>query len=144
MPTAKSAPSKPLRVFLSYAEPDREMAVRFRSKLEGAGMDVWFDEADVVPGANWGDALSKALKTSDAMVTLISPASGRSPRVAREIEFAITQPRYQQRLIPVLLRPTKNYPWILERLNLIDATADLESAPQRVVQALKGTKSTRD
>ncbi len=140
----KSASSKPFRVFLSYAEKDRDMATRFRQKMEGAGMDVWFDETDVVPGANWGEALSKALKSSDAMVTLISPASGKSARVAREIEFAITQPRYQQKLIPVLLRPTKNYPWILERLNLIDATGDPESAPQRVVQALRETKTTRD
>jgi TIR domain len=128
-----------MRVFLSYAESDRATAAKFRKMLEQAGMEVWFDEAEVLPGENWAEALAKALRSSDAMVTLLSPAAGKSPRVTREIEFAITQPRYRKRLIPVLVRPTRNYPWILQRLNLIDATEDPESGPGRVVEALKQT-----
>jgi hypothetical protein len=105
--------------------------------LKAAGMIVWDAAIDIEPGENLGDALSEALNNSDAMVALISPASGQSPWVSREIEFALTHPRYQERLIPVLVRPTRDFPWILNRLQFIDATVDSKDAPNRVIEALR-------
>jgi len=50
------------------------------------------------------------------MVVLVSPDSSGSLYQQREIEFAHGSRRFSGRLIPVLLRETKDYPWIFERL----------------------------
>ena len=48
------------------------------------------------------------------MVVLLSPDSAASEGQRREIDFALVSDQYAGRVIPVFIRPTKNFPWILE------------------------------
>jgi hypothetical protein len=131
-----------IRVFLSYARSDQQWARRLSAYLDAAGFQV-FDPADeLLPGDNWSLEIGKALDTSDAMVVLISPAGVSSPWVQREIQYALGSERFQDRLIPVEVEPTKDFPWVLNHLPWIRPEGNLEAAGQQVSQILHGSGTT--
>ncbi len=122
-------------VFLSYADRDGELARQLAERLGAAGVSVWLDEREVEPGDNWADKLQTALKHADAMVVLLSPEAVRSRWVRREIDYALTTPRFEGRLVPVEVRPTKDMPWVLRRLSMI-AHGTVERTAADIVKAL--------
>jgi hypothetical protein len=110
---------KPVKkVFLSYARPDERAAREISASLQNAGYKVWDPGREILPGSDFAASLRDALHTSDAMVVLLSPNSSRSNQ-QHEIGFALGAERFSGRLIPVLLRETKDYPWIFEKLQMI-------------------------
>ncbi|MCC6580241.1 MAG: toll/interleukin-1 receptor domain-containing protein [Phycisphaeraceae bacterium] len=109
-----------MKVFLSYSNEDSQFAGKLAAALERHGLRVWRAES-MLPGDNWADEVSRALRSSDAMVVLISPASMKSPWVLKEIEFALGSPRFSHRLVPVVIRATPDAPWILRNLEMMDA-----------------------
>jgi hypothetical protein len=129
-------------VFLSYAAADRASAEHIRAGLQAHGLSVFDAFHDVAAGENIARRVAKALDDSDAMVTLVSPASTESPWVTREVEFALTSPQFQRRLVPVVVKPTKKSPWILEKLGAIHATGDWNATLARIVKALNQSPQT--
>lgn len=94
-----------MNVYLSHAHGDASVARLIATYLRGAGLSVW-EESRLLPGDNWGEALGRALDQADAMVVLISPESLASSWVRKDVGYAISQPRFEGRLIPVIVRPT--------------------------------------
>ena len=130
-----------LRVFLSYAERDDKLAQVLRAELEKGGFEVWDPAARLTPGDNWALEQGKALKDAEAMVVLLSPAALASEHVKREIDYALGEPRFKKRLIPVVVRPVKEIPWILETLQVLRIDADPERGSRRVLEALKRSQT---
>jgi hypothetical protein len=126
-----------VKVFLSYAQSDAGSARSLAERLSRAGFEVWDPSRELVPGENWASKVGEALDDSDAMVVLLSPDSVDSQQVRREIEYALGSPRYEARLIPVVVRPTDKVPWILQRLTLVPFHGDPASQGEQVVRALK-------
>ena len=127
-----------MKVFISYVNEDRELARRLSRSLEGAGFEVWLDENNILPGDNWAEKVSLALKESQAMVVLISPASVDSKWVRHEIEFALGAKEYRGRLVPVFVGPPESIPqdrvpWILRRLKGIQMTDQAEEESLREI-----------
>lgn len=90
-------------IFLSYARKDGQpAAIRLRSELERAGLEVWRDIEDMQGGQSWKDQLRKALRTVDTVVVLLTPASVTSKYVEWEWENALT---LEKQVIPLLLLP---------------------------------------
>lgn len=113
-----------MKVFLSYSHKDSELAKQIANELYENGLEVWNSETEILPGDNWAEKVSDALKDSNAMVVLITPESLESRTVQREIEFALGNNSYNNRLIPVLVGSEENLskesiPWILRRLKTI-------------------------
>jgi hypothetical protein len=113
-----------MQVFLSYAEQDESVARRVAAGLEKENLKVW-DDRKILPGTNWADEIAKALKESKAMIVLLTPASLRSQRVRREIEYALGDETYSHRLVPVIVGPPeklpkKDIPWILHSLKIVN------------------------
>jgi hypothetical protein len=136
-------PPKPLKVFLSYANTDREPARRISDHLKQAGLEVWDAERELLPGSDWAASLQEALDTSQAMVVLVSPESVESRQVAREIEYALGARHMSGRLIPVLLRSTREMPWILRELKMI-RYGDPARTGEQIVEALTGARDAPD
>jgi len=134
--------SQGLKVFLSYATRDGKFGQALRIELEKGGFEVWDPAAQLTPGDNWALEVGKALKDAEAMVVLLSPAALVSDHVKREIDFALSEPRFKGRLIPVVIRPVKEIPWILETLHVIRIDTDPERGSRRVLEALKRVGST--
>ncbi len=129
-----------MRVFISHAHADKAFAAQLADQLRKAKFEPWLD-ADLSPGENIGLAVGRALDRADAMIVLLSPEAVKSNWVMREIDYGLTERRFAGgRLVPVMVRHTKDVPWILRELNLIDATRD-SGAGKRVVDALKEARS---
>ena len=125
-----------MKLFLSYSSSDRELARGLISRLVAEGFEVWQDE-EVAPGDNWALAIGKALEESDAMIVLLSPDAAKSEWVGRDVEYALTSPRYRNRLLPVVVRPTRRIPWILRKLPLIRLYEDPAGGTDRVVAGVR-------
>ncbi len=126
-----------MKVYISYSSEDREVAKKVVSKLEQAGFEPWDPAAALFAGDNWALHIGKALQDSDAMVLLISPKSMKSEWVRHEIEFALGSPRYKGRLIPVMVKPTKDIPWILKRLPMVQIGKDFTAAVREIANHIK-------
>jgi hypothetical protein len=112
-------PPKAGKVFLSYARPDRDPAQKIGHHLRQAGFDIWDPEEEILPGADWSADLKIALDSADAVVVFISPEGMASRSVSYEIQYALGAKHLRRRLIPVVMRPTKDAPWILESLESV-------------------------
>jgi integrase len=123
----------PQRIFLSYAPVDRAFAVLWESKLASQGYTV-FKTTSGTPGAvKWQQEIERAVKTSLAVIVLVSPQSAESQRVNYECGLA----RYSNRpLIPVLIQFVDALPWYLKDLQIEDATMDIDAAFGRVLRSL--------
>jgi hypothetical protein len=91
-------------VFLSYASADRKDVSSVASTLHGLGINVWFDQWMLVPGAAWQPALNTAIENSRCTSSFVGP-SGAGPWQSAEtmlaLDRAVKDPTY--RVVPVLL-----------------------------------------
>lgn len=130
-----------MNVFISYSEANKTLAQNLRSSLVREGYSVPNFAADITAGSNWHKEMGKALEQSDAMVVLLTPESVNSPSVRSEIDYALSNPRFRDRLIPVMARPTQSVPWILEKLSrkMIRLSSDLSQTAREIASALHAT-----
>jgi hypothetical protein len=124
-----------VRIFLSYAREDRDWAKELAVKLKKAGMEVWEPEVELFPGDNWALETGKALESSQAMVVLVSPAAAASETLQHEVSYALGSEKFSDKLIPVVVRPTRKMPWILDHLK--PETGNPKEVSKRIVDRLK-------
>lgn len=99
-------------VFVSYSERDQVLVEQIIRQLgprlkEHPGREIVFwDQRQIAPGDNWAAEVGQALDQASAMLVFISPAYLSSQSSRKELEFALSSPRYEGRLIPVLLKPS--------------------------------------
>jgi len=64
------------KIFLSYARLDLKQARKLCGDLRKlAGVSVWFDKDDLLPGMRWRPAIRKAIRESDYFIALMSKQS---------------------------------------------------------------------
>ena len=124
-----------MRVFISHSESDSDFADRLADRLEQGGLSVWRDE-EILPGDNLAKMVAEALEQSNAMIVLISPDAMKSKWVRNEINYALTSPRFEGRLVPIEVRKTQNIPWILRRFQRLRAGRDMDSLGDKVLARL--------
>ena len=92
-----------MKVFISHAHTDEPLVRKVAAVLEDAGLEVWDDTREIMPGDNWADKVVQALQESDAMVVFLTPDAMRSRWVRRDIEYALGEQSYRKRVIPVFV-----------------------------------------
>ena len=120
-----------MKVFISHAHSDEQLAQKVAAILQEAGLEVWDAKREIMPGDNWAQQVSNALQESEAMVVLLTPDAVRSEWVRWEmrwdIEYALGEARFRSRLIPVVagdpeVLNTERVPWILRHQKMVDLT----------------------
>ena len=129
-----------MKVFISYSGPDEKWADLLRTALSKYDVEAWDPASQIAPGENWGLKYGKALENADAVVVLVSPDSVKSDWVRHEIQYALSSPQFRDRLIPVVVRPTEEIPWILRKLKVIRATKEPDETARRIVNVLRRHK----
>lgn len=139
-----------MSVFLSYDSRDSRFAEQLLSRLVAEKFDVWDPARELYPGSNWLLEAGRALERADAVIFLISKHSVDTPALRHEVQYAISNLRFKDRVVPVILsRGMKNIPWILEKMSVIDATDhDMDRVAKLVATAmprseLKGSTTRR-
>jgi hypothetical protein len=133
-----------MKVFISHSSKDEALARKVAATLEEAGLDAWYGEREIMPGDNWAEKIGEGLKESDAMVVLLTPHGLESDLVRLDIDHALSEKAYKNRLIPVLVGEPKDFeldkiPWILKYLKPIKLSAHGRNEEQlkQIAQALK-------
>lgn len=132
-----------MKVFISAAYADKDLAQRIAAGLAEAGFEIFHDE-QLLPGEDWAGKIAQALRDCEAMVVVLTEEALRSTNVRREIEYALSDKTYKNRLIPVVIGsldnlPEENLPWILHHLRMIKLPKHGKQAKgiQQIAQALR-------
>ena len=93
------------QVFISYSRRDSETIESIVSQLEEEGIDVWLDREDIKPGQQWRKQIVEAIDTAEAFVLNLSPDSGASDNVLKELNLA--EEALEPFILPVMLKDMK-------------------------------------
>jgi len=72
-------------VFLSYASQDAEAAKRICDSLRAAGVEVWFDQSELVGGDAWDQKIRKQIREC----ALVIPVISKTTQARREAYFRL-------------------------------------------------------
>jgi non-specific serine/threonine protein kinase len=97
-------------VFLSYATPNRALALLLADRLETAGIRVWVDRRDITGGSSWDAAIVDAIRRCTVLALLCSQAAMSSPNVLQELRLA---QQYHRLVLPLLVEVV-TYPAAME------------------------------
>ena len=133
-----------MKVFISYSSKDEALATKIVESLEEAGLDAWYKKREILPGDNWAEKIASGLKESNAMVVLITNDALESDAVQGSISYALSDPAFSKRLIPVIVGNSDDslvdkMPWIFKRLHTVTLSKDGKNEEQfkEIAQALK-------
>jgi TIR domain len=133
------------KIFISYARIDRDMARRVFECLETTeGIDPWFDEESLLPGAKWRPEIRKAIRESDYFLALVSSKSiqGRGVRhseLDQALDILKEFPPSARYLIPVRLNDCQMPRDELEEINWVDFFPDFEAGINRLIRGISDT-----
>jgi hypothetical protein len=133
----KRKPSRPREVFLSHASRDRKCADAIAKVLRKHRVPVWYSRTHLRGAQQWQDEIGRTLKRCDWFIVILSPSSVKSMWVKRELSYALNQKRYEDRIIPVLLRKCdyENLHWTLASFQLVKLTGNLASGYRELLRA---------
>src|SRR2546423_10050016 len=72
-------------------------------RLQAVGVTVWVDESGIDAALRWSQEIVEAIEGCQAFVLMMSPDSGASEHVTREVALAMD---YQKPILPLFLEPT--------------------------------------
>jgi hypothetical protein len=108
-------------VFVSYSQPDRQVAFALVQHLEARGIRVWIAPRDISPAADWAAEIIDAITSARLMVLIFSASSNDSGQVRREVERAVHK---QLPILPFRLEnvlPSKSLEYFLSTQHWMDA-----------------------
>ena len=128
--------------FLSYASRDAEVAARACALLEAEGISIWMAPRDVPAGANYADAIVRAINGCRTLLVILSAHSVSSAHVGKEIERASSKrrPIVAIRLDNTELNPALEY--FLSESQWIDARAGLQPALPKLIDGIRRLAAT--
>ncbi|MEO8049033.1 MAG: TIR domain-containing protein [Acidobacteriota bacterium] len=95
-------PDRPLCVFLSHNQNDREFVeMQVRGPLASRGVVTWYAEQDIVPGDDYIRRIQDGLLKCDWMLVVLSERAAASDWVRAEINTALKDPRFRGRVLPL-------------------------------------------
>jgi len=125
-------------LFISYSRVDSEFVLRLVRDLRTLHIELWFDQIDIPPGANWDDEIERALDQAKIMIVVLSESSGQSQNVRNEIGHALDQGK---QIVPVLLSKG-TVPLRITRLQREDFSGDYQTALAKLTRRLSGEGKT--
>jgi hypothetical protein len=136
--------AEPVRdVFVSYAHENATWVRTLAENLHRAGLDVFFDEWDVIGGQRLAERLQEGLTSSNVVVLVVSAAAVDKEWWKEEFSAAMAGViAGSQRLVPVLLDEVATPPFAAGRVYIdfrhIDSPAGYEQRFTELVRAIQG------
>ena len=123
-----------MRLFFSYARPDRPRVESLVTPLRQAGIDVWLD-SDLVGGWPWWDKILGQIRSCDVVVATVSRASIESDACRAERDYAA---RLGKPILPLALEHVSPglFPPDIARIQVIDYTRPNEAAALKLAGAI--------
>ncbi len=131
------------QVFISHKHSDSDFAENLANKLKAAGFEGWIDNEGIPSGEDWRQSIDDAIRSSFALIVIMTPEAKASEYVTYEWAFAIG---IGITVIPVMLKNTDPHPR-LETLQFLDFTnrntRPWDKLVRRLKEVRKGPTSTQ-
>jgi hypothetical protein len=125
-------------VFISHSTRDKTAADAACAALEASGIRCWIAPRDITPGAEWGEAIIKAINQCRVMVLIFSANANESSQIRREVERAVSK---GTPIIPLRIEdiaPARSLEYFIGNVHWLDAmTPPLEAHLRRLVESVK-------
>ncbi len=120
---------KPSEIFISHSNLDRSLVRRIVVFLRKQRINLWYSPKHIAGAAQWHDEIGRALARCDWFLVVLTPNSVKSPWVKKELLYALNEPRYENRIIPVIARACKfnQLSWTLQQIELVDLRPGFEA-----------------
>jgi tetratricopeptide (TPR) repeat protein len=129
----------PHDVFISYSARDKKAADAACAVLEAHGIRCWIAPRDVLPGANWAEAILNAMQQARVMVLIFSAHANQSEQIKHEVERAVSRglPIIPVRLEDVL--PAKSLEYFISASHWLDAfPPPMEDHFRQLAESVRG------
>jgi hypothetical protein len=133
-----------VRVFISYAREDIQVASKLVNQLERRGIRCWIDARDYRPGGVFDREVTQAIENCSAMVLVLSSKSNENDYIRREVAMADNSGKLILPLRIENVRPQRGLRKHLQHLRWIDAFKSEPDAVGAAVQVLKRNLSRYD
>jgi Tol biopolymer transport system component len=126
-------------IFISYAANDAETANAACRYLESRGATCWIAPRDVKPGAQYADAIVRAINEATAVVVVMSASAMASSHVRREVERAAAKHKQIIAFRIDAVAPNPALEYFLSESQWIDVLAlGMQPALARLASAVDG------
>jgi hypothetical protein len=133
MPSSRRSNKK---IFISHSGRDRSFVLHLRRVLEQHRIPYWYSAEHIRGAQQWHDEIGRALDECNWFLVVLTPAAVRSLWVKRELFFALSETRYDGRIIPLLRKPSqyRTLSWTLGQFEFVDFTGDFAAACQQLLR----------
>ena len=109
---------KKLKVFLCHSSGDKKIVKILYKQLQSTNADPWLDSEKLLPGQDWENEITKAVKRADIVIVCLSKKSiNKSGYMQKELKYALNvadeKPEGSIFIIPLKLEECT----VLERLS---------------------------
>ncbi len=130
-----------VKVFISYADKDQELAEKLCNDLKHSGVTTWLRFRDLLPGQNYKETIRQAIKTSSFFLALFSSHSvSKKGIVHRELkivkDLADELPLSEIFIIPIRLDKCDLNDEELEALRGVDLFQSYENGLNQILRVL--------
>ena len=136
-----------MRIFLSYASEDRQLAEEILLSLVGEGHEVFFDAESLPPGGDYQSRIREAVESSDCLIFLISPESVATKSYAlTELGYARAKWSHPRgRVVPVIGRHTEfeSIPAYLKAVTILETKGNLAAEVSSAIAKLHAQATTK-
>src|SRR5690606_34805510 len=98
------------QIFISYAPRDREYAHELRDELAKIGYSVWVNRDARTANQAWQYGVTDGIKSSDALVVILSPAAADNLYITYEWAFALGA---GVKVLPIIFRGVNAHPHLM-------------------------------
>lgn len=129
-------------VFISYAKEDQRSAERLYLDLKHAGLSVWMDTHDLLPGQLWEREIEEAISRSSYFIALQSTRSvGKRGHVQKELrralEVAEEYPEDELFVIPVRVEECEPTFRAIQKLQRLDLFPDYAEGLRKLIRVFE-------
>ena len=112
----------PREIFLSHAARDAKLVRSIVELLRRHRLRVWYAPSHIAGGRRWHDEIGRALARCDWFAVVLTKSSVRSRWVKRELQFALENSSYDDRIVPILCQDCdhRRLSWTLSSFQMID------------------------
>lgn len=129
-------------VFISYSTEDKAAADAVCAILENNGVRCWIAPRDIMPGADWGESIVRAIREARLLLLVFSTNANKSKQIKREVEVAADS---GVTIVPLRIEnvaPTESFKYFLGNIHWMDAlTPPLERHLHIVAEKVKAILS---
>ena len=119
-------------VFISYSKTHRALTETLARKLEGKGLDVWWD-TDLLAGEDYRERIMAELRNCRAAIVIWTPESVRSAYVLSEAERARRDGKLVQARTAELATSVEELRALSDVSQAVNSTLDLATVLETVV-----------